>query len=154
MTGGHASIRRLVVLGHSGFIGTRLCREIRATRPEVDLAGVSLDTADLATAAATPRLVDEFRGADAVVILAGIKKQLGDSLEAFEQNMAIATNVSRALDAARVPRLVFFSSAEVYGEQTNDTAMTELTPVRPTSYYGAAKFASEILLPIAARGAT
>jgi UDP-glucose 4-epimerase len=42
-----------------------------------------------------------------------------------------------------VRRFVFFSSAAVYGEEHHDEQITEDTPVRPTSYYGAAKFASE-----------
>lgn len=40
----------------------------------------------------------------------------------------------------------FFSSAAVYGEDVHNTNITEDTPPHPTSYYGLAKFTSEILL--------
>jgi UDP-glucose 4-epimerase len=43
-------------------------------------------------------------------------------------------------------RVVFFSSAAVYGEDVHHPSITETTPVQPTSYYGLAKFTTERLL--------
>lgn len=79
-----------------------------------------------------------------------IKRQAGDTLENYEKNVAMAANVSRLLAEAPAGRFIFFSSAAVYGEDVENTAITERTPVEPTSYYGMAKFASERLLSKAA----
>jgi UDP-glucose 4-epimerase len=78
-------------------------------------------------------------------MLAGVKRQLGDTLETFLQNVQMAVNVCRILQDNPVRRVVFFSSAAVYGEEINNTSITEHTPVQPTSLYGAAKYASECL---------
>lgn len=136
-------IRRVVVLGHDGFIGTRLCESLRVRYPDLELIGLALGSIDLTGDDASNRLIELFDRSAAVIVLAGIKKQLGDTLGMFIRNMAIATNVCRAIEASSVRRILFVSSAEVYGEHTDDMAITERTPVRTTSYYGAAKFASE-----------
>lgn len=75
-----------------------------------------------------------------------IKRQSGDTLENYEKNVAMAANVSRQIDATPAGRFIYFSSAAVYGEDVENTAITEKTPVEPTSYYGMAKYASERLL--------
>jgi len=136
-------VHRLLVLGHSGFIGRALCEAVRTCNPAVDLKGVSLEAVDLSAPECVRGLASALDGVDSIVVLAGVKKQLGDSAAAFRQNLGIAEHVCEALRLRPVRRIVFFSSAEVYGEQTHDTRMSEVTPVRPTSYYGVAKFASE-----------
>ena len=79
-------------------------------------------------------------------MLSGIKKQMGDNLENFCANLRMAENVARVLEESPVRRFIFFSTADVYGEDIDNTSISELTPVNPRSYYGMAKFASEGLL--------
>ena len=79
----------------------------------------------------------------AVVMCAGIKRQFGDSLEAFEQNLAMAINLGKLLSDHPVGRVVFLSSSAVYGEEVDDLNLSESTPAQPTSYYGLAKFTSK-----------
>ena len=81
----------------------------------------------------------------------GIKKQYGDSLEIFEQNLKMVMNVCKHLLSNNVLRFVFVSSAEVYGEDLNDLSITEETQVAPTSYYGMAKYASELIIKKSSR---
>lgn len=90
----------------------------------------------------------------AVVMCSAIKRQAGDNLENYEKNVAMAANVSRQLEESPAGRFVYFSSAAVYGEDVENTAITEDTPVEPTSYYGMAKYASERLLLKAAGART
>jgi UDP-glucose 4-epimerase len=137
---------KFVILGHDGFVGRYVVDALRRAEPAAEVVGTSFLSLDLADVASVPRLSALFDPSAVVLFLAGIKKQHGDSLEIFRRNMAIAAHVCGALAASPVRRMVFFSSAEVYGESTEDTEMTERTPVGPTSYYGIAKFASEGLL--------
>lgn len=141
---------KVLVIGHSGFVGRSLCECFQRRNPEVVVTGLSVETVDLTDKTAFAVLVDALQAIDTIVVLAGIKKQLGDTASIFRQNMAIATNICEALSRCPLRRVIFFSSAEVYGEHVNDTDMSEVTPVRPTSYYGIAKFASEGLFRKAA----
>lgn len=147
---GRQVIRRVVVLGSGGFIGTHLCAELRRIAPEVELVGRSLPMLDLTVEEQAQRLAELFTPDTGVVSLAAIKRQLGDNLDSFSANLKIATNLARLLAGRPVARFVFLSSAAVYGEETTNPAITEDTAPRATSYYGMAKFASELLLRKAA----
>jgi GDP-4-dehydro-6-deoxy-D-mannose reductase len=78
-----------------------------------------------------------------------------DSLESpqatYEANVAGTANVARAIreyaQSERMPRLVFTSSAEVYGKQP-ETAfpLKEATALAPANPYAASKAAGEMLL--------
>lgn len=137
---------RIVLLGETGYIGSRVAAALREAAPGVPLVGRSAPTLDL-TAPAAAAALESILDPDAVlVVCAAIKKQLGDTPEIFQQNLAIAVNICRALDARPVRRVVFFSSAAVYGEDVPHGVIDEATLVEPTSLYGIGKFTAERLL--------
>ena len=139
-------LRRIVLLGHSGFIGHHLMTHLHQRRPDLELVALSVDELDLTGTEAVERLSAMFEPQVGVVMTAGVKRQWGDTLEAFSRNLSMAQNVCRALAAHPVGRFVFFSSAAVYGESNHNEAIDEDTAISPASYYGVAKFASECLL--------
>jgi UDP-glucose 4-epimerase len=138
--------RRVVVLGHTGFIGRRVKARLLAGREKVEVVADALPRLDLTDPAETAALAGWFDLDTAVILCSGIKRQLGDSLEIFQKNVAMVTNLCHLLRERPVGRLVFLSSAAVYGEEVDDRALREDTPVRAASYYGLAKFVSEGLL--------
>ncbi len=137
------SIRRVLILGHSGYIGSHLQKSLHEEYPEIEVVGRSFPPVDLTKEDNAASVADFFDLNTAVIMCSGIKKQYGDSLDIFSQNMAMVTNVCRLLQERPVRRVVYFSSAEVYGEGVHNTNITEETPVQPSSYYGIAKYASE-----------
>src|SRR5579859_7564387 len=139
-------LRRIVLLGHSGFVGNHLEAYFRQQHPDLALVCYSLASLDLTHACAAEALAENFDLETAVVMTAGVKRQWGDTLDAFSQNVSMAVNVARVLASHPVRRFIFFSSAAVYGEENHNEQITEDTLVRPTSYYGTAKFASECVL--------
>lgn len=139
-------IKRVLILGHTGFIGSHLGRFFREHSPAVEIMGRSTSSVDLTKMEETFRLADLLGPTTAVLFCSGIKKQRGDNLETFSKNLAMVINLCRVLQDRPVARLVFFSSAAVYGEDIHNTNITEETPIHPTSYYGFAKYASEGLL--------
>jgi UDP-glucose 4-epimerase len=140
------AIRRVVILGHKGFIGGNLFRHFLAHSAQLEIVGRDFPEVDLTKPDQAKRLAEDFDPNTAVIICAAIKKQLGDTLEAFEKNLQIAVNVCRVLAKSPVKRVIFFSSAAVYGEDVHNTNITEDTPVQPATYYGIAKFTTEGLL--------
>src|SRR5690348_15585203 len=139
-------LRRIVLLGHTGFVGSHLVTYLRRHRPDLELVALSVEDLDLTRAEAVEHLSALFEADVGVVMTAGVKRQWGDTLEAFSHNLSMAQNVCHALAARPVGRFLFFSSAAVYGEANENEAIDENTGVSPTSYYGVAKFASECLL--------
>ncbi|MBM3835389.1 MAG: NAD(P)-dependent oxidoreductase [Verrucomicrobia bacterium] len=138
--------RRVLILGHTGFIGGCIERRLRDEFPDLELTGGALPDLDLTRDAEAERLADRFDLETAVIVCAAIKRQLGDTLETLSQNLKIASNLGRALQAHPVARLIYFSSAAVYGEENHNTNITEETPARPTSFYGVGKLACEGIL--------
>lgn len=138
-------IRRVLILGHSGFIGSSLERRLRREK-DLEVVGLSPAAFDLTRLEDAARLAEHFTPETAVVMCSAIKRQAGDTLENYEKNTAMAANLVPLLRDFPVGRFLYFSSSAVYGEDVHDTAITEKTAVQPTSYYGMAKHASERLL--------
>lgn len=95
-------------------------------------------------------LDDVIRAAvpDAIIHLAAlvsVQESMDDPALNFALNVQTSQTVAEAARRHRIPRLVFASSAAVYGE-TSAGATPEEAPKRPISPYGAAKLASEALL--------
>lgn len=141
----HEKPKRVVMLGHSGFIGSRLRDYMLSRSPGVELVCHSYPELDLIREADTERLVPFLDHTAALVVLSWIKRQFADTLDAFTNNLKMVTNLCKLLEKHPVARLVFFSSAAVYGEDVHNTNITEDTAPQPRSYYGAAKFAAEFL---------
>lgn len=145
-------IRRALILGHTGFIGSALKRALESHGLEVE--GASPGSIDLTVEKDARSLSPRFTPETAVVLCSAIRRQDGDNQENFQRNLAMGANVASVLRERPVARFVYFSSAAVYGEDIAGDGINETTAVNPTSYYGAAKFASECLLRKAAGGRT
>lgn len=143
---GSRPIRRVLILGHSGFIGSALWRLFQERSPKVELIGRSYPEFDLTRPADILKLAGLLNSETAVIMCSAIKRQFGDSLDVCLQNLVMVMNLSRMLQDHEVARLIYFSSAAVYGEDVHNIGITEETAVAPTSYYGIAKFASECIL--------
>lgn len=137
-------IKRVVILGHTGFIGSKIEHSLRKNYPALEIVGISRQVLDLTKDANI--LGSYFDHYTAIIMCAMVKKQFGDNLDNFKKNIAMITNVGNVLGQHPVARFVYFSSAAVYGENVHNLSITEETHIQPTSFYGLAKFASEKVL--------
>jgi UDP-glucose 4-epimerase len=155
----------ILVTGAAGFIGSHTTDQLldaghRVTGVDDFRTG---RRENLATALAAPRftlqeldvaapgtlaeLVGRVRP-DAIVHLAAlvsVPESIRDPELNFRLNVLATQEVAEAARRGGVPRVVFASSAAVYGDATA-LPLSERTPPYPVSPYGAAKLASEALL--------
>jgi UDP-glucose 4-epimerase len=152
---------RLLVTGGAGYIGSVVAAQLLAAGHEV----VVLDDLSTGHADAVPPGARFVRGdlrRDALRELAGI-----DAVLHFAAKSLVAASVANpalywtsnlggtlalldAMRIARVPTLVFSSTAAIYGEPES-VPISETAPARPTSPYGASKVAVDTALAEHAR---
>lgn len=136
--------KKIIILGHSGFIGSHLERMLSKSAGW-NVIGRSLPDIDLTSAEQAAQLIPFLTPQSTLVLAAAVKRQFGDTFEAFRQNTAIVENICSLLEKHPVKRVIYMSSSAVYGEETDNTDISELTPVNPTSYYGINKYTAERL---------
>jgi len=138
-------IRRIVILGHTSFIGKHLWRYFCKICHNFEIVGKGSQDVDLTSKAEVQQLGNIFDSNTIVIMLSANKKQAGAGIDDFRQNIEMTLNLCELMEKSPPKRFVFFSSQAVYGEDTHNPDITEETPVNPTSYYGIAKFISERL---------
>ncbi|TWT23094.1 UDP-glucose 4-epimerase GalE [Luteimonas marina] len=158
---------RVLVFGGTGYIGSHSCVELAARGHDLVIADnlsnssprvlerlqaiigapVAFRNVDLRDAAATRALL-AGGGFDAVIHFAALKA-VGEScerpLDYFDNNISGTLHLLQAMQAAGVKRLVFSSSATVYGDP-DAVPVTEDAPLRVTNPYGRTKLVMEQLI--------
>lgn len=149
---------RIVVTGGAGFIGSDTVRLLLdqghtvvviddlsyGYREFVDPRATFIE-ASLQDSAGLPRILE---GADAVMHFAAssiIGRSYTDPLEYVENNVMNGTRLLEAMRLAGVAKIVFSSSASVYGEPQR-IPIQEDDPKHPLQMYGATKLAFEQVL--------
>lgn len=140
---GSITAAELLAAGHDVTIYDNLSRGHRAAVPP----GARLITGDLADSAALPAALSTARYDAAIHFGALIEagESMRDPGAFFTNNVANSITLINALLAADVPRLVFSSSAGVYGEP-EQIPIPEDHPLRPVNVYGETKMLVERML--------
>jgi UDP-glucose 4-epimerase len=134
---------RVVILGASGFIGHALVR-VLGSDGAFEVIPHSSRTLDL-TRPESVDAVDALAGPDmSLVFASALTPDRGQNVETLSANLAIATNVARALERRPFAHVTYVGSDAVYGFDVNP--VTEATPVAPSGAYGLAKYAGEKIL--------
>ncbi len=166
---------RIIVTGGAGYIGSHVCLELLVAGKEIlviddfsnsspeslrrveEISGRSLEVlrADLADPAQEGAVVEAVRafGPWGAVHLAGLKavaESVSEPMRYYRVNLNAATTLAHALTAADARRLVFSSSATVYGE-LNPNPVRETGRLGPTNPYGRTKLFIEEMLKDLAR---
>ncbi len=138
-----------IVLGASGFIGTRLVKHlvgrgatsVRAL--DIEPARERLDGVEYKIHDIREPIPKEYGiGGSIVYNLAAVHRTPGHAdWEYFEYNVSGALNAVAFADACDIRTIVFTSSIAVYGP--SEETVLETSPLRPTSSYGRSKRLAE-----------
>jgi len=152
-------MRKVLVTGGAGYVGSHVVRHLLEARREVvvldDLSAghrQAVGRAELVRGdCGDANLLDGlFAGGDfdAVVHMAGrclVGESVADPAAYYAANVVKTISLLDAMRANDVKRIVFSSSAAVYGEP-QDVPIQEEHPCRPTNPYGETKLAVERIL--------
>ena len=141
---GSVVAERLLEHGHAVAVFDDLSQGHRAAVP----AGARFFECDLRDRTRLADVMSAVRP-EAVVHLAAealVSESVTDPAKFFEVNVAGGLNLLDAMRGADVRRLVFSSTAAVYGEP-KEVPIREDAPLRPVNAYGASKLAFERALP-------
>lgn len=147
-------MRKMLVTGANGFIGSHICETLRSSgfdvralvRQTSDLTNIKhldleLVYGDLNDPDSLPAAIE---GADAIVNNAGITKALDNAV--FERvNVAGTENILKAVETSDgdIKRFVQISSTAASGPAPSDVPINEDHPPRPLTAYGKSKLESE-----------
>ncbi len=135
---------RLLAAGHQVVVYDNLSHGHRSLVP----AGTTFVQGDVADRARLEQLLRDEK-VDGVMHFAALI-EAGESMQKpelyFRNNTASTLSLLEAMHATGVKRLVFSSTAAVYGEPEK-TPIEEDAPLRPTNAYGESKLLVEYMLP-------
>ncbi len=143
---------KAVVLGASGFIGTRLVRALAANGAPGDVCAIDiddprqrLDGVDYrALDVRKPLPADCAEGASVIYNLAAVHRTPGHpDHQYYDTNVAGALNCVGLADACGIKTIVFTSSISVYGP--SEETLVEDSQLRPVSAYGRSKRFAELI---------
>ena len=150
---------RVLVTGGAGYIGSHMVKLLVESGAQVtvvdDLSTGHADAVrgrdfvqgDVADLPFTKKLLQE-KGIEAVVHFAAsslVGESMADPLKYYRRNVGGTAALVQAMRDAGVARIVFSSTAAVYGDPVR-TPIDEAHPTQPVNPYGASKLAVERML--------
>ncbi|WP_338806330.1 NAD-dependent epimerase/dehydratase family protein [Pseudomonas chlororaphis] len=149
----------ILITGGAGFIGSHLTDVLLAKGYSVrilddlstgktsnlplDNPRVELIEGDVADAALVARAMSGCRAVAHLAAVASVQASVDDPVRTHQSNFIGTLNVCEAMRQAGVKRVLFASSAAVYGNNGEGESIDEDTPKAPLTPYASDKLASE-----------
>ena len=108
---------KVLIIGNTGFIGRNIFQKLKVL-DKTNLVGVSTKEIDLKKDESVIALSKYFSSDCIVVMCAGVKKQLGDTLITFDDNLTIIKNFCKAILLVP-PKKIFCTTFRTKGRNTD-----------------------------------
>ena len=155
-------VERVLVTGGAGFIGSHLVEALLAKGYKVrvldnlstgkvsnlpmDNSGLELITGDVADSSVVNQAMRDCGAVVHLAAVASVQASVDDPVATHQANFVGTLNVCESMAKAGIKRVVFASSAAIYGNNGEGTAIDEDTPKSPLTPYASDKLASEYYL--------
>ena len=139
-------IKKITVVGGSGFVGTNLCREFAAKQQDFEIIDIKLsnqfpEKCKIADVRDRESLRATITG-DVLIHLAAVHRDnVRDKMEYHRTNVEGTENVATVCEEKGIQKIVFTSTVAVYGFAEPGTDETGL--IKPFNDYGRTKFEAE-----------
>lgn len=145
---------KIFITGISGFVGKELARQFIEDGHTV--SGTSFRSKNNVHVTCDLRKLEDISAAlayaqpDVIIHAAALSSvTCGSTMDYYENNVLATENLISAVDClGGRKRLIFISTAGVYGNQPVDVLSEDLNPL-PVSHYGMSKFVCERLMAVA-----
>ncbi|CAN7551015.1 NAD-dependent epimerase/dehydratase family protein [Pseudomonas sp. GL-B-26] len=153
---------RILVTGGAGFIGSHLVEALlesgysvrvlddlssgKLSNLPIDRCHLTLVVGDVADAPTVERAMKDCCAVVHLAAVASVQASVDDPVATHQSNFVGTLNICEAMRQAGVRRVVYASSAAIYGNNGEGMAITEDTPKNPLTPYAADKLASEHFL--------
>ena len=138
---------RVVVLGHSGFLGEQILLRLREAG--VNAEGVSSAQCDLLDREQVEEYFSGVTSRFQVVFCSARTRQKSQSFDSMTQNIKMVQNFLHAVPRQQLDAVVYLSSVDVYGAHPK-VPISENTTPRPHNSYAIGKLCGEYLLSLPA----
>ena len=142
----------IFITGATGFIGSYLVKELLDHNHQLTILirdeskKIPGTTSVLGDITKPETYRNAFQGMDAVFHNAAYAMDHGKKHDFYHVNVQGTRNIAEACINAKVPHLIYTSSAGVYGYPKQGTIITEDTPKKPLNLYQKTKWEGEIAL--------
>lgn len=139
-------MRKITVIGGSGFVGTNFCSQLALKQQEFEIIDIKMSNQfPEKCKIADVREIDSLRAnitGDVVVNLAAVHRDdIRDTSAYYKTNVDGAANVALVCSENGIKKIIFTSTVAVYGFAEPGT--DESGPINPFNEYGRTKFLAE-----------
>lgn len=135
---------KIVILGHSGFVGGYLYRKLQ-TESEFEVCGFSLNEINLLDINACKKLANFCDEKTTIIMTAALVRSKNDTISTMEDNIKMILNLAALLSSVKIKRLIYTGTVAIYGK-VSEAPITETSPTNPDSFYASAKACGELIL--------
>jgi nucleoside-diphosphate-sugar epimerase len=133
-------IKRVIVIGKSGFVGSELLLSLAAL--DIEVIGIGRDDVDLTSPLAITYIADLVCDND-IIIFASAEVPV-KSRGQFERNLAMLKNFLEGIKGKKLNQLVYISSDAVFAD--SGQPLTEKSPRGPENLHGLMHMVREVVL--------
>lgn len=135
---------KVVILGHTGFVGQHLYNKLQ-NESMFEVYGFSSKEVNLLSLGMYQKLTNICDGKTVMIMAAAITRSKGDDFSALNGNIKMVLNLANFLSRRKIKHLIYTGSIAVYGNNSK-TPITETSPINPDSFYSSAKACGELIL--------